>query len=230
MQLSRTHKIHVLSLTIVVCICCCFPVAAYAPPSTKENSQEVYRQEYLQIEQDKATVIDNKDVIEDTQTGNKNVIKYYNISLSEEIQDYIFELCEQYDLSIPLVIAVMDLESEGTFDNSLICINTNGSKDVGIMQLNNRYHDYFGELIDEPDFDPENVYHNIHAGIKYLAMLRKNLGECPEDELDVWLLNSYNMGATGFSNFVKKTGTISRAYSNRVLEKREKYQNLKGDF
>lgn len=155
---------------------------------------------------------------------------FYDIPLNYEIQNYIFKLCKEYDLSISLVIAVMELESEGTFDNNLICYNTNGTYDQGIMQLNSRYHDWFGQLISETEFDAGNVYHNIHAGIKYLSILMSELDDnYYDDELIIRCLNSYNMGMEGYRQYVSRTGQISRSYSDRILEINQQYQFKKGD-
>jgi 3D (Asp-Asp-Asp) domain-containing protein len=47
MQIRKIHKIVVL-FTIIICVCCCFPVAAYAPSLMKEEIQEIEYQESLQ--------------------------------------------------------------------------------------------------------------------------------------------------------------------------------------
>jgi soluble lytic murein transglycosylase-like protein len=200
-------------------------VAAYAPSLTEEEIQEINRQECLQMKQYRFSGKSMENVTIPQQNSMENVIKYYEVPLSQEIQDYIFKLCEQYELSVSLVIALIDLESEGTFDNNLICENTNGSKDIGIMQLNSKNFVYFGELINEPNFDAKNIYHNLQAGIKYLSILKEDLKDkYSDEELRIRYLNSYNMGVNGYKRFVKKTGKINRAYSDRILKKRDQYQ------
>lgn len=223
--ISKTYKIVVL-LVIITWVCCYFPVAAYPISQT-----EIDRQEYLQIKQGKSSGVSAENVTEDTEIGTKNVSGYYNIPLSEEIQDYLFELCEKYDLSVPLVIALIDLETGGTFDNNLRHKNTNGTVDWGLCQLNSSNHKWFSELINEPDFDAGNIYHNLHAGIKFLSYLKAGLKDkYSGEELKIRFLNQYNMGVTGYNRHIKKTGKISRAYSDRILEKRDKYKIEKENF
>lgn len=150
--------------------------------------------------------------------------KYYDVPLSEDIQDIIFEYCELYGIGIPLVLAVIEQETGGTFNTRLIHKNNNGTRDFGLLQLNSSNHKWFAEMISEPEFDPLNVRNNLHAGIKFLSILRDQFkDQYSGDELKVWLLNSYNMGVSGFQRYVKKTGKISRGYSNNVLKHREKY-------
>ena len=175
--------------------------------------QEINLQECLQIKQSNAR-----------RRSDANVIEYYDIPLSNEIQNYIFKLCQQYDLNSSLVIAIIDTETGGTFDNNLRHVNTDKTIDFGLMQLNSRYHSYFKELVNEPNFDAEDTYHNLHAGIKYLSILRTELRhKCSDDELKTYYLNAYNMGSTGYQRYVRQTGKVSRAYSNKILEKENYY-------
>lgn len=177
------------------------------------------------MKQNKLSAISNKNVTETTQNGTNNVIEYYNIPLSKDIQDYIFKLCEKYDLSTSLVIAVINVETGGTFNNALRHTNTNKTVDFGLMQLNSSNHKWFGEMIDEPEFNAGNVYHNLHAGIKYLSILKTGLAdEYSDDELKTRFLNQYNMGVSGYKKYVRNTGKISRSYSDRILKLKNKYE------
>jgi soluble lytic murein transglycosylase-like protein len=153
---------------------------------------------------------------------------YYDIPLSEDIQDYIFQISNQYDIPSNLIIALVDIETGGTFDNTLRSKNDNGSSDWGLCQLNSYYHDYFGDLIGEKDFDAGNAYHNLHAGVAYLSVLRDSYkGEYTNYELMTRYLNSYNMGVAGYKRYIEDTGKISRSYSERILSKKEDYKLLK---
>jgi hypothetical protein len=197
---------------MIISVCCYLPVAAYAPSQTNESTQEIFQEslQNMKVEKVKCSTF------------------YYNIPLSTDIQDYIFALCTQYELSIPLIVALIDLETEGLFDNDIRHKNSDDSVDFGLMQLNSNYHTYFGELIEEPEFDPSNIYHNLHAGIKQLFILKEGLKEhYSDEELKIRYLNQYNLGVNGYRQYVRETGRISRGYSDRVLEKQSLYENEK---
>jgi len=163
--------------------------------------------------------------IQQEEQKEKEEIKYFNIPLNHDIQDIIFEYCSRYDVGIPLVLAVIEQETGGTFNTKLVYKNKNGTKDFGLMQLNSSNHKWFAEMIKEPNFDPLNVRHNLHAGIKFLSILKDQfIGKYSDDELRIWVCNSYNMGLYGFKRYVDRTGTISRGYSKNVLEYRQKYE------
>jgi len=159
------------------------------------------------------------------QQEEKEEMKYFNIPLSHDIQDIIFEYCSRYDVGIPLVLAVIEQETGGTFNTRLVYKNKNGTKDFGLLQLNSSNHKWFSEMIEESNFDPLNVRHNLHAGIKLLSILKNQFkNKYSGDELKIWMCNTYNMGISGFKKYVNRTGTISRGYSKNVLKYRQKYE------
>ena len=55
-------------------------------------------------------------------------------------------------------------------------------------------------------------------GVNYLVYLRDNLikqGITNQEDLTIYLLNSYNMGEMGFKKYIKRTGMITRVYDQK---------------
>lgn len=91
---------------------------------------------------------------------------YYNIDLSKKLQEHTYKLSKEYKVDMELVLAIMWHESrfiEDVDDN----INTNGSHDRGLMQINEVN---WGWLSDK-GLDVNNPYDNIESGVLMLSML-----------------------------------------------------------
>ena len=107
------------------------------------------------------------------------------IDLSEELQAFTFALCEELDVSYPLVLGVMEVESRFQTDALL---RTQGAEMIGLMQINSRYAPAhcakYG--VDDP-YDPQD---NIAIGVHLLQELTARNGEA-------YGLMEYNMGIVG---------------------------------
>lgn len=125
----------------------------------------------------------------------------YDVPLSKELQEYTQDVCEEYGVSYPLVLAIMKRESEYQMD----AISTTG--DYGIMQINNGNHEWLEGALGITDWlDPEQ---NILAGVYVLSQIDY------DDPHQV--LMSYNCGPTGAKN-LWADGIYSTAYSRAVVE------------
>lgn len=126
----------------------------------------------------------------------------YDVPLSEELQEYTQDVCEEYEVSYPLVVAIMQKESH--FDEDAI----SATKDYGIMQINSGNHEWLEEMLGITDwFDPKQ---NILAGVYILSQFNGY-----EDVHQI--LMSYNCGPTGAKN-LWADGIYSTAYSRAVVE------------
>jgi hypothetical protein len=152
----------------------------------------------------------------------------YNISLAQEYQDLIYNLCEINDLSYELVLAVIYQESK--FDSTSLNINKNGSRDVSLFQLNDMFLDAHREhainycqLSENVIFNPYNPEHNIMAGIGNIAYLRDYYSEkgVIDEDLITYISNGYNQGVLGYEKYVRQTGKISRSYSDKIYSHKE---------
>ena len=176
----------------------------------------------------------NKEVEETKETKKiKEIVKEteipeYDIPLDRKLQEFTYQLCQENELLYETVLGVMCLESEGTFNSELICINGKNNKDQGIMQINSVYQDYHVEMVGMTEFNPFNPYHSIELGIKLLKYHYDywiGQGYSLKD-VEICMLNSYNMGTNGFKKYIKKNNIIHRNYSRTVT----KYKNNLMEF
>ena len=100
---------------------------------------------------------------EQTEVIEKQEFEPWDIPLSDDLQQYIHSLCEKYDISYALVIAMIDIES--SFDSKAV----SGTGDYGLMQINTINH--------KADMDYLNPYDNVEHGIKALHRLAKKYNE-----------------------------------------------------
>lgn len=134
---------------------------------------------------------------------------YFDCPLSEEIQDYIFEVCEEENIPPSLVIAVIDHESE--FDENAV----SDTGDYGLMQINECNHEWLSETYGITDFlDPQQ---NILGGVKILAKLYHKYDN-PHD-----IAMAYNMGESG-AETARENGVTSTSYSEDVVQKWYMYE------
>jgi soluble lytic murein transglycosylase-like protein len=148
-------------------------------------------------------------IVEDEALFEEEVV-YYDVPLSHELQDYIKELCDEYDVPMDLVIAI--IEQESTFRSSVI----SESNDYGLMQINVINHDHMAKELGITDFlDPfQNVLCGIHMISDHLADTDGNI------ELALMM---YNRGEAGAKKLWDR-GIYSISYSRSILEKYESYR------
>lgn len=126
----------------------------------------------------------------------------YDVPLSEELQRYTQDVCDEYGVSYPLVIALMKKESEFLPDT------VSATNDYGIMQINRGNHEWLeGELGITDWFDPQQ---NILAGVYVLSRLN-GYGDVHQ------ILMCYNCGPSGAKNLWAE-GIYTTAYSRAVVE------------
>ena len=115
--------------------------------------------------------------------------------------DIIHQKSEEYNVPMEVILAVMRVESR--FDP--MATSPDG-RNFGLMQINQVHLD---ELSDKMEI--LQIPKNVESGVSLLSALM-------EKESDLhYVLNSYNMGVTGYQNYVNQTGERTRAYSRTVL-------------
>lgn len=126
----------------------------------------------------------------------------YDVQISEELQHYTQDVCEEYGVSYPLVIAIMKKESEFLPDA------VSATDDYGIMQINVGNHEWLEKALGVTDwFDPRQ---NILAGVYILSQFN--------EYKDVHqILMSYNCGPSGAKKLWAE-GVYHTAYSRSVVE------------
>ena len=130
-------------------------------------------------------------------------VKYFDVPLEEELQNYIFKLCEESSIDPALVIAMIYRESSYNPET----IGDNG-KSFGLMQIQPKWHQWRMDKLNCPDLlDP---YQNVTVGIDFLSDL---FGRGKSVE---WVLMAYN-GGPSYADKKEAAGEVS-GYAKRVLE------------
>lgn len=128
----------------------------------------------------------------------------YPVPLEDELQKHIARLCEGTAVSPCVVMALIDVETGGTFDAG--AIGDNG-KSVGLMQIYAGWHRERMERLGVTDLmDP---YQNVAVGIDLLDEL------CGQGRGLDWALMAYN-GGTAFADRMESKGLVSE-YARNVI-------------
>jgi hypothetical protein len=135
--------------------------------------------------------------------NNAPVRKYYDVPLSEDLQSYIFELCESYGVDPSIIVAMIYRES--TFKASAVGDNGNS---FGLMQIQPRwFQQRMAELGITDLLDP---YQNVTLGIDYVAELMAS-GKSIQ-----WVLMAYNGGPV-YADQKAAEGVVTE-YAETVIE------------
>lgn len=127
----------------------------------------------------------------------------YDVPLSDELQRYIREKCDEN--GVPFDIAVALIGRESSYRSWAV----SSTDDYGLMQINACNHEWLEEELGIADMmDP---YQNIDAGTYILGKAFKNYGNPHQ------ALMAYNMGDDGVSRAWNE-GHRSSAYSRAVME------------
>lgn len=137
-------------------------------------------------------------------------VEYFDVPLSKDLQDYIFTLCEQNNVPVALIMAM--IETESSFRPNII----SGTNDYGLMQINSVNHEWLSEEYGITDFlDP---YQNVFCGITIIAgHLEKTDGDITK------ALMRYNCGPTGAWRLWDK-GIYSTSYTEKIEGRMPKYE------
>jgi hypothetical protein len=125
----------------------------------------------------------------------------YDVPLEEDLQNYIKELCEQFNVPIKLVYAIISVESD--FCPTLI----SKTNDYGLMQINKVNHEWLTKKHNITDFlDP---YQNVYCGILIFSQHYQRYQDIYK------ALMAYNMGANGAARAWDK-GIYSTRYTTKI--------------
>lgn len=141
-----------------------------------------------------------------------------DVPMNEDLQEFIYQLSDEYDVDFALVMAL--IEHESSFRTNV----RSDTNDYGLMQINSINHEWLTETLGVTDFlDP---YQNAKSGIFMLTDLFKKY----EDPAKV--LMAYNMGETGARRLWAK-GIYETDYSSSIMKQAAEYEQqiseMKGD-
>jgi hypothetical protein len=171
-------------ITIVLAAVLTIP---FAPPP---EEPEIYAAEQTEVE-----TIEEQD------------FEPWDIPLSDDLQQYIYSLCEEYDISYAMVIAMIDVES--SFDSKAV----SSTSDYGLMQINAINH--------KDNMDYLNPYDNVEHGIKALNRLAEKYNEAD------LVAMCWNCGEAGARKLWRE-GIYSTEYSEKVIKKKIEYERSNG--
>lgn len=135
------------------------------------------------------------------------------IPLSNEFQTYLYNLCDEYNVSYSLVISLIWRES--TFNP-----DTHNSGCKGLMQINElAQHDRIKDLEVTNLYDP---YQNVLVGIDYLVYLFDTYSGNVH-----YVLMAYN-GGEAYADRLYNKGIYSTKYSRWIVDKAYELTNIYG--
>ena len=137
------------------------------------------------------------------------------IPLSYELQRYTFNRAASLGIEYELVLALMWRES--SFRVEAIGVNRNGTRDSGLMQINDVNQGWLRERYGI--YNLMDPLQNIDAGTLILADLLSRHGEAHA-------LVAYQFGEAGMQRLVREGRDIS-ALSSRVREKRYEFRAVR---
>lgn len=133
---------------------------------------------------------------------------YYNIDLSDELQEFTQEVCELYGVNYELMLGFMYVESR--FKEGLL----SKTQDYGLLQINKYNHKWIAEKTGITDFLDSKS--SIVAG----AVLIK---ECMRySKTDAGIAMCYHNLSEALSNF--KNGIYSNSYSDKVVAAKNSFR------
>lgn len=131
--------------------------------------------------------------------------RVYDVPLDGDVQEYILELCDQYDMDPVLVLAMMYVETR--FDPAAV----SKTGDYGLMQINKVNHEGYRKILGITDF--LDAKQGALAGIYMLWDLREHYGCDTENKI----LMAYNRGIGGAKKLWKQ-GIYSNTYTEEVAK------------
>ena len=157
---------------------------------------EVENEEIEDVEEETEEVIVAPEVTEPIEPEvTEPVAIYYDVPLSQDLQDYIFKLCEERGIDPTIVIAIIELESK--YDSNAL---GDRGRSQGLMQIQPRWHQARMAKLNCSNL--LNPYENVTVGIDILAELYET------GNSEAWVLMVYN-GGYGYANSKIARGEVS---------------------
>lgn len=140
-----------------------------------------------------------------------------SIPMSWDLQKYTYDICVKKGLEYELVLALMWRESR--FQTDAVGVNTNGTKDSGIMQINDVNKQW---LLDQHGIDNlMDPIQNIYAGTTMLSGFTSKYGVHDG-------LMAYQYGESGMKQKISQ-GVVTNDKIAMLLEKRDDFRAILQD-
>lgn len=155
----------------------------------------------------------NEEMSIDWSNAEMSNFKPIDINLDENIQEFIYLLCDGYNIDYSFVLALIDQESSFTVN----AVSNTG--DYGLFQINEINHEELKKTLGIKDIN--DPYENSRAGMFILRKLFEKYEEPSK------VLMAYNMGETG-AKILWDKDVFSTTYTDKVLELQKKYEKELG--
>lgn len=140
------------------------------------------------------------------ETSSTQTLTYYDIPLTNEQQDAVRAICDEYSVPFDLALAMMRVESN--YDPSAV----SSTNDHGIMQINAINHETLEKLLGITDW--YDLQQNTMAGCYLLGKALERHGGVGK------ALMAYNLGDRGAQRKWDQ-GVYSTAYVEKILTARD---------
>lgn len=140
---------------------------------------------------------------------------YYDVPLDFEVQDYLFEQCEKYDVPVELVLAL--IKKESNFKANAI----SKTNDYGLMQINKVNHKSLKKELGVTDFldAKQNILCGVYILSGHLKSVDGNIHKA---------LMQYQFGIAGAKRLWRKN-IYSSNHSRNVVKLYEQYKGNGND-
>lgn len=138
-------------------------------------------------------------------------VTYFDVPLSEQLQDHIFAECEKHNIAPALVISMIVQES--SYDSQ--AIGDDGCS-TGLLQVQEKWHKERMKKLGCTDL--LDAYQNVTVAVDYLAELKDINSDL------YWVLMCYN-GGFRYANENMKTGNYS-AYAIEITERAAELERM----
>lgn len=176
-----------------------------------ETDKAAERESIIQTEQNAAEIHIETESAEETPRTYKDVdFVPLPVPMTEQDQAVIFDICQEYGVAFPLVMAIIEHESQ--FDRTA----RSQTGDSGYMQINDCNADDLAKLGFSDLYDLEQ---NVSAGAYILQELFAKYGGDT-----TFVLMAYNAGERG-ARKLRESGIYETEYTIEILERAEAFSS-----
>lgn len=205
----------ILIITSIICFYEDYKISEEEKQKTEVETEHVESSKIIPVCLSDDIVVNKVDVdivTSTEQVSNESI--YYDVPLSNDLQDFIFKECEQKGIDDPALIISM-IEQESSYRSNIVGDN---GRSYGLMQIMAKYQvDRMKKLGCK---DLLNPYDNVKVGIDIVAELSK------KSTSTYWILMAYNGGQSYANRCISKN--IISDYAIEVVNRKNKLTHKSG--
>ncbi len=217
-MITKKNNVYVKRFFIIMGIC--FLIGAFIGSGiTKLISDRKASQTRLSVSESQTIILnhpygfgDNREFTSETPmkwSGEEIEFISLDVPMNEDLQEFIFCLCEGYNIDFALVMAMIAQESSFRADA------VSETNDYGLMQINQCNHKWLSETIGVTDF--LDAKQNVRSGMYVLQRLFEKYDDTNK------VLMAYNMGENGAGKLWEQE-IFSTSYTKKITQKQYEFQ------